>query len=176
MVGPWKTANLARGKSARRCQMAGNQRAVAVWHWTSIFFIPRRVPARPHNRRQSVARFTFVRHRPCSASLTGDCRAQFETPPPGRPTFRARRRNFWDSIDRDGPQLPPIGARLAHSRAMTIREIESYAFRCPRLECRAEYVAVPRDQAPATKPRCEFCDTPFLLSSNGRFIHYQLVS
>jgi hypothetical protein len=58
---------------------------------------------------------------------------------------------------------------------MTIREIESYAFRCPSLDCKAQYVAVTREEAPAQKPRCEYCDTPFLLSSKGRFIHYQLL-
>jgi hypothetical protein len=58
---------------------------------------------------------------------------------------------------------------------MTVREIESYAFRCPKLECKALYVAVPTDQAPAQTPRCEYCDTPFLASSKGRFIHYQLL-
>jgi hypothetical protein len=48
-----------------------------------------------------------------------------------------------------------------------------YGFRCPNLECGAEYVALAKDCAPAQKPRCVECATPFLVKDKGRFLHYQ---
>jgi hypothetical protein len=48
-----------------------------------------------------------------------------------------------------------------------------YSFRCPNLECGAEYVALAKDHAPDEKPRCVLCATPFLVRDKGRFLHYQ---
>jgi hypothetical protein len=48
-----------------------------------------------------------------------------------------------------------------------------YGFRCPNLECGAQYVALAKDHAPTEKPRCVQCDTPFLVKDKGRFLHYQ---
>jgi hypothetical protein len=49
----------------------------------------------------------------------------------------------------------------------------AYNFRCPNLDCEAKYVAIPKDGAPDKRPRCNYCDTPFLAMNDGRFIHYQ---
>lgn len=57
-------------------------------------------------------------------------------------------------------------------RAMIIREMEPYAFHCPKLDCKAQYVAGPKDLAPATRLRSA---THRLASIKGQFIHYQLV-
>jgi hypothetical protein len=47
-------------------------------------------------------------------------------------------------------------------------------FRCPNLECGLEYFASAKDEAPATKPACIECGTPFLAKDRGRYIHYSL--
>jgi len=47
------------------------------------------------------------------------------------------------------------------------------SFRCPNPNCTAEYIAIPKDQAPDKKPRCLACDTPFMAKLKGRFLHYQ---
>lgn len=46
-------------------------------------------------------------------------------------------------------------------------------FKCPNLECRAEYYASRLDYAPHAKPKCSKCNTPFLAMKNGRYLHYQ---
>jgi hypothetical protein len=33
----------------------------------------------------------------------------------------------------------------------------------------------PRDQAPGRKPRCDYCQTPFMAKYKGSYIHYQLL-
>jgi hypothetical protein len=48
-----------------------------------------------------------------------------------------------------------------------------HSFRCPNIDCTAQYVALAKDHAPDQKPRCIDCNTPFLAKSNGRFLHYQ---
>jgi hypothetical protein len=50
---------------------------------------------------------------------------------------------------------------------------DSYNFKCPKLECAAEYVAIHRDYVPDQKPRCSECGTPFLAMENGKHLHYQ---
>ena len=62
----------------------------------------------------------------------------------------------------DSPILRPMKHDPAH-----------YGFRCPNLECGAQYVALAKDHAPTEKPRCVQCDTPFLVKDKGRFLHYQ---
>jgi ribosomal protein S27AE len=52
-------------------------------------------------------------------------------------------------------------------------EVEPYTYRCPNLECKEQYAAILKDQAPEKRPRCVDCDTPFLAKHKGRFIHYQ---
>ena len=53
------------------------------------------------------------------------------------------------------------------------QDLDHYSFRCPNLQCRAQYVALAKSHAPDEKPRCIECDTPFLARDNGRFLHYQ---
>ena len=48
-----------------------------------------------------------------------------------------------------------------------------YNYKCPNLECRAEYVAVQRSDASLRKPRCVQCATPFLAEDKGLFIQYE---
>jgi hypothetical protein len=48
-----------------------------------------------------------------------------------------------------------------------------YNYRCPNLECRAEYVAVQRPEVSLRKPKCIECATPFLAMENGRYIQYE---
>jgi len=45
-----------------------------------------------------------------------------------------------------------------------------YNYRCPNLECRAEYLAVHRTDAALRKPKCIECTTPFLATEKGRYI------
>jgi hypothetical protein len=52
-------------------------------------------------------------------------------------------------------------------------DLSHYGFRCPNLECGAQYVALDKDDAPAEKPRCVNCETPFLAKDKCRFLHYQ---
>jgi hypothetical protein len=48
-----------------------------------------------------------------------------------------------------------------------------YNYRCPNLECRAEYVAVHRTDAILRKPKCIECATPFLATEKDRHIQYE---
>jgi hypothetical protein len=48
-----------------------------------------------------------------------------------------------------------------------------YNYRCPNLECLAEYVAVQRTDASLRKPKCIECATPFLAMEKGRYIQYE---
>jgi hypothetical protein len=48
-----------------------------------------------------------------------------------------------------------------------------YNYRCPNLECRAEYVAIHRTDATLRKPKCIECATPFLAAEKGRYIQYE---
>ena len=48
-----------------------------------------------------------------------------------------------------------------------------YNYRCPNLECRAEYVAVHRTDAALREPKCIECATPFLSVEKGRYIQYE---
>jgi ribosomal protein S27AE len=62
--------------------------------------------------------------------------------------------------------IRPYGAEMATSAV-------PHNYKCPNLECRAEYFAIHRDYAPEEKPRCSECGTPFLAMEKGRYIHYQ---
>jgi len=46
-------------------------------------------------------------------------------------------------------------------------------YKCPKIECRAEYFAIHRDYSPDGRLRCSECGTPFLAMENGQHIHYQ---
>jgi hypothetical protein len=46
-------------------------------------------------------------------------------------------------------------------------------YRCPNLECRAEYVAIHRTDATLPKPKCIECATPFVAVEKGRYIQYE---
>ena len=48
-----------------------------------------------------------------------------------------------------------------------------YNYKCPNLECRAEYVAVQRTEANLRKPKCVECGTPFLAMQRGLYIQYE---
>jgi hypothetical protein len=48
-----------------------------------------------------------------------------------------------------------------------------YNYKCPNLECRAEYVAVQRSDVSLRKPKCVECATPFLAMEKGLFIQYE---
>jgi hypothetical protein len=48
-----------------------------------------------------------------------------------------------------------------------------YNYRCPNLECRAEYVAVRRTDVSLRKPRSIVCATPFLAMQKGLYIQYE---
>ena len=78
----------------------------------------------------------------------------------------------------DWRQAPPAAGpvdragRLTHTGAMK-QDLAHYAFRCPNLECGAQYVALAKDHAPAEKARCVECETPFMAKDKGRFLHYQ---
>jgi hypothetical protein len=50
---------------------------------------------------------------------------------------------------------------------------QPYNFKCPNLDCGAEYVAVQREQGPQSSPRCIECATPFLAKERGMHIHYE---
>jgi hypothetical protein len=50
---------------------------------------------------------------------------------------------------------------------------QPYNFKCPNLDCGAEYVAVKREQGPQRPPRCIECATPFLAKERGMHIHYE---
>jgi hypothetical protein len=52
-------------------------------------------------------------------------------------------------------------------------EPDTHSFRCPNLDCKAQYVALAKDDAPDQQPRCRDCETPFLAKHKGRFLHYQ---
>jgi hypothetical protein len=52
-------------------------------------------------------------------------------------------------------------------------ESTPYNYRCPNLECLAEYVAVPRTDPTLRKPKCIECATPFLAMEKGRYIQYE---
>ena len=73
---------------------------------------------------------------------------------------------MWKPIKLELPLIRP------HINAMTAIAVPQN-FKCPNLECRAEYVATHRDIAPDVKPRCSECGTPFLAMEKGRYIHYQ---
>ena len=47
------------------------------------------------------------------------------------------------------------------------------SYRCPNLECLAEYVAVQRTDPILRKPKCIECATPFLAMEKGRYIQYE---
>ena len=51
--------------------------------------------------------------------------------------------------------------------------VQPYNFKCPNLNCGAEYVAVQRSQGPQRAPRCIECATPFLAKEKGLHIHYK---
>ena len=48
-----------------------------------------------------------------------------------------------------------------------------YNYRCPNLECLAEYVAVQRSDVSLRKPKCIECATPFLAMENDHYIQYE---
>ena len=48
-----------------------------------------------------------------------------------------------------------------------------YNYKCPNLQCRAEYVAVQRSDASLRKPKCVECATPFLAKDKGLYIQYE---
>jgi hypothetical protein len=48
-----------------------------------------------------------------------------------------------------------------------------YNYRCPNLECRAEYVAVQRTDVSLRKPRCIACATALLAMQKGLYIQYE---
>ena len=50
---------------------------------------------------------------------------------------------------------------------------QPYNFKCPNLDCGAEYVAVQREQGPLRSPRCIECAMPFLAKERGMHIHYE---
>jgi hypothetical protein len=50
---------------------------------------------------------------------------------------------------------------------------QPYNFKCPNLNCGAEYVAVQRVQGHQRAPRCIECATPFLAKEKGLYIHYE---
>jgi hypothetical protein len=52
-------------------------------------------------------------------------------------------------------------------------KLSPYNYRCPNLECRAEYVAVLRTDATRRKPKCIECATPFPAMEKGRYIQYE---
>jgi hypothetical protein len=53
---------------------------------------------------------------------------------------------------------------------------ESPNFKCPKIDCSAQYVSVRRDCAPAEKPRCAECGTPFLVMDDvAGYLHYERV-
>ena len=52
-------------------------------------------------------------------------------------------------------------------------ESTPYNYRCPNLECLAEYVAVQRTDPILRKPKCIECATPFLAMAKGRYIQYE---
>jgi hypothetical protein len=52
-------------------------------------------------------------------------------------------------------------------------ELTPYNYRCPNLECLAEYVAVQRTDPALRKPKCIECATPFLAMEKGRYIQYE---
>jgi hypothetical protein len=54
-----------------------------------------------------------------------------------------------------------------------IRTEPPHNYKCPKLECGAEYFAIHREHPPETKPRCNECGTPFLAMESGQYIHYQ---
>ena len=74
---------------------------------------------------------------------------------------------------REQPATVPIKSDSRIVAVMDLDNNASYAFRCPNLDCDAQYVASPKDQAPHKSPRCFKCDTPFLQKHNGRFLHYE---
>jgi hypothetical protein len=53
-----------------------------------------------------------------------------------------------------------------------VKESIPHNFKCPKLECRAEYLAIHRDYMPDEKPRCSECHTLFTAMEQGRYIHY----
>ena len=52
-------------------------------------------------------------------------------------------------------------------------ESTPYNYRCPNLECLAEYVAVQRTDPILRKPKCIECATPFLAMEKGLYIQYE---
>jgi hypothetical protein len=73
--------------------------------------------------------------------------------------------------------LHPLPSLLEPTRAYWAmdQDATSHSFRCPNLECNAQYVALSKDEAPDARPRCIDCDTPFLAKHKGKFLHYQLL-
>ena len=66
---------------------------------------------------------------------------------------------------------PEVGAIRPHIAAMIATAVP-HNYKCPKLDCRAEYFAIHRDYAPDEKPRCSECATPFLVMEKGQYIHY----
>jgi hypothetical protein len=62
---------------------------------------------------------------------------------------------------------------LAHIVLMDMDESPPHSFRCPNLNCRAEYVVISKAQPPVERPCCIDCETPFLAMHQGQFLHYQ---
>jgi hypothetical protein len=56
---------------------------------------------------------------------------------------------------------------------MASEEAPPRSFKCPKLDCGAEYFAIEQDVPPAAKPKCLECGTPFLarIREEG-FVHY----
>jgi hypothetical protein len=59
-------------------------------------------------------------------------------------------------------KLDPIASEEAPPRS----------FKCPKLDCGAEYFAIEQDVPPPAKPKCMECGTPFLASTREKFVHY----
>jgi len=51
---------------------------------------------------------------------------------------------------------------------------DEFLFKCPKIECPAEYFAIHRIYAPDKKPRCRKCDTPFVAMEKSRYVHYRV--
>jgi ribosomal protein S27AE len=55
---------------------------------------------------------------------------------------------------------------------MTSEDAPPRSFRCPKLDCGADYFAVEQEVPPVAKPKCLECGTPFLARTSERFVHY----
>jgi|SoimicmetaTmtLPB_FD_contig_31_35459819_length_430_multi_3_in_0_out_0_1 hypothetical protein len=55
---------------------------------------------------------------------------------------------------------------------MTSEDAPPRSFKCPKLECGAEYFAFEQDVPPTEKPKCQECGTAFLAKAGKAFIYY----